>query len=150
MTIIRIKEFIGYSREDIYEFLRIHKNSFYEIILPKECSAEVDEPCIVYEYYKALYAGQLLSRISHDIFCNVPDPAKAGEFSIIIITARLKALAKLLFYFCAGYDWENNDDACVDFDVAATNVQGYMKEGEDFACWPYAEIISHLLEEEDL
>lgn len=104
MTIIRITEFKGYSKEDFYQFLRIHHNSFYDIIIPKEYGLEKDGDLFLQGYYNILYASQLLSHISHEIMWTHPDPMVKGEFSLIIITGKLKRLANLLHYFSKAYD----------------------------------------------
>ena len=90
MTDIRITEFKGYSKEDFYQFLRIHHNSFYDIIIPKEYGLEQDGDLFLQDYFNILYASQLLARISHNIMWSNPDPMVKGEFSLIIITTRLK------------------------------------------------------------
>jgi hypothetical protein len=69
MTAIRIKEFIGYSQQSLFEFLRIHNKSFFEIIIPKELGEQEDGEMFLQDYLNAIYVGKLLSRISrHDLF----------------------------------------------------------------------------------
>jgi hypothetical protein len=150
MTIIRIKEFKGYTTTDFLEFLRIHTKSFYEIIIPKELDPEKDGDLFLQDYYNAIYIGQLLSRISHDIMWTTPDPYKKGEFSFIIITTKLKRLAKLLFYLTNAYDWEDNDEACIDLEIKATDISNLLKEGEEFACPSYVQFLNDYLEENEL
>jgi hypothetical protein len=91
--------------------------------------------------------GQLLSRISHDLFYPRPEPCSKGEFSFIIITGEIKRLAGLLFYFCNSFDWQENEDDCVDFQVAAADVQQMLKDNEEYACPCYVEFINQYLEE---
>lgn len=150
MTIIRINQFRGYSEEAFFEFLRIHSKSFYEIIIPKELDREKDGEMFLQDYYNAIYAGQLLDRISHEIMWTLPDPFTKGEFSFIIITTRLKKLAKLLFYFCNAYDWKNNEDACINFQAKAADIDNLLRQGEEFACPSYVQFINQYLEENEL
>lgn len=149
MTIIRITEFKGYTEEDILQFLRIHSKSFYEIIIPKELGLEEDGEMFLQDYFNAIYAGQLLSRISHDILWTHPDPLVKGEFSFIIITGRLKKLAALLHYFCNAFDWEGNEDACIEFQITAANTGSILQKGEEYACPSYVEFINQYFEENE-
>lgn len=149
MTVICITEFKGYTKEDIYQFLRIHSKSFYEIIIPKERGWEEDGELFLQDYYNAIYASQLLSRISHDILCTHPDPRKKGEFSFIIITGRLKKLAGLLHYFCQAFDWQDNEEACLQFQIAASDPERMLRKGEEYACPSYVEFINQYFEENE-
>lgn len=142
MTDIRITEFKGYSKEDFYQFLRIHHNSFYDIIIPKEYGLEQDGDLFLQDYFNILYASQLLARISHNIMWSNPDPMVKGEFSLIIITTRLKRLANLLYYFSNAFDWETNEDAYINFQIAALNTEGFLRQGEVYACPSYVTIIN--------
>lgn len=149
MTVIRILEFKGYSLEDFHEFLRIHTKSFHEIIIPKELSLEKDGEMFLQDYYNAVYTGQLLSRISDDIMWTHPDPFEKGEFSFIIITTKLIRLAKLLHYLCNAFDQQHNEDAYIDFQVKASDMNNLLEEGEEFACPSYVQFIDQYLEENE-
>lgn len=149
MTVIRITEFQGYTEDDILEFLRIHRKSFYEIIIPKELGLEHDGEIFLQDYYNAIYAGQLLSRISHDILWTHPNPMQKGEFSFIIITGQLKRLARLLHYFCKAFDWQNYEDDCIQFQMTASDVESFLQKDEEYACPSYVEFINQFLEENE-
>jgi hypothetical protein len=149
MTEIRIKEFRGYSQDDIYEFLRIHKRNFYQVIIPKEYSLEKDDIVFTHDYYRAIYIGQLLWRMSCDIGYSCPEPFEVGEFRFFIITAKLKKLAALLYRLVNAYDRENNEDAYIDFEIEAADMDGYMKEGEEYACRNYVEFLNEYLEDQE-
>jgi hypothetical protein len=147
MTIIRITEFKGYSTGDFFQFLRIHSKSLYGVVIPKEHSLEEHGPVFLMDYYNAVYAGQLLSRLSDDIAVVHPAPFEKGEFGFIVMTRRLKQLARLLHYFCSAYDWENHYDTCVQFQVVAADMYGILREDEQFACPFYVEFINEYLQE---
>jgi hypothetical protein len=149
MTTIRITEFKGYTEEDFLSFLRIHSRSFYEIIIPKELGLEQDGEMFVQDYYNAIYVGQLLSRIAHDIFWTHPNPLVKGEFSFIIITGRLKKLAALLHYFGKAFDWEDNEEACMQFQIKAADIVGLLQKGEEYACHSYIHFLNQYFEENE-
>jgi hypothetical protein len=147
MTVIRIKEFFGYSLDSFSEYVSLHRRSFIDVVLPKEYD-DKNPALLAEDYYRAVYAGQLLSRISHDLLFTSPHPAQKGEFSFIIITSKWKTLAKLLFLFSQAYDVKDNLDAYIAFSDAAYQIDGYLKEGEELVCGSYLNMIEDYLDEE--
>lgn len=146
MTEIRIKEFTGYSVDDWYQFLCTYRRSFYLIVIPKEYSESEYGEAFLMDFYKATYITQLLSRISYDILCGMTNPYEPGYFMFYIITNRLKALAKLLYYFCNGYDWDNNEEACIGLETDALYIEHMMKEGEAYAGGLFIDFVNNYLD----
>ena len=145
MTIIRITEFKGYSKEVMIGFLNIHGKSFHEVLLPKLYTAHSCAGISLQDYFNALWAGQLLYRISHDIWWNHPDPFSHEDFSIIVITSRINTFAGLLHYLCAANNWEDSEEVCIQFHVDANNILNKLRKGEEIACYSYAQFISQHL-----
>jgi hypothetical protein len=123
MTVIRIKEFFGYSLDSFNEYLCLYRNSFIDVVIPKEYNDNIPA-LLVEDYHRAVYAGQLLSRISHDMLFTSPHPALEGEFSFIVITSKWKTLTKLLHLFSQAYNVEDNLDAYIAFSNVASNIEG--------------------------
>lgn len=150
MTTIRITEFKGYSEASFLDYLNLYSKSFYEIIIPKELELKKDGPMFIQDFYNAVYVGQLLSRISDDVLCTLPEPFVKGEFSFIVLTTELEKLASLLYYFSTAFDFKDNEEAYIDFQCAASDINNLLKEGEEFACPTYVHFIDQYLEENDL
>jgi hypothetical protein len=146
MTEFRIKEFRGYTEADIHAFLRIHSKSFYRVLLPKENCFSPDHYQFTSDFYRALYAGQLFSRISEDIFYPANDPFEPGEFCFIIICNRLKDLAAVLYLLTKAFNREEHEADYLHFEKTARDVSSWLKEGEEPACFFYAEFLNEYCE----
>jgi hypothetical protein len=147
MTVIRIKEFFGYSLESFSEFLHIHRKSFIEVIVPKEYDDTVPG-LLAEDYYRAMYAGQLLCRISDDFLFTCPPPGRTGEFGFIVITSKWKTLARLLFLLSQAYDADDNLDAYLAFSETASDDFSYLRQNEKLACPAYFDIIEDYFAED--
>ncbi|HEV7332735.1 MAG TPA: hypothetical protein VGN63_16975 [Flavisolibacter sp.] len=146
MITIRIIEFRGYTESLFLEFLRAHPLSFINIIIPKDFGSDEDPLMIVDEYWRALYTGQLLGRLSDDILHDIPDPDLPGEFSFIIATTRWEELAGLLVRLFKACDPKEEDsDAVADFMVEAATFIAAIPEDEPIYCDRFLDIIEDLL-----
>lgn len=148
MTTIRITEFKGYSNEDIIEFLKIHRKSFYEVSIPKTCAPDVDIERFLQDYYNAMYTGQLLYRISHDIFWTTPDPYTTEEFSFMAITTAYKTFAGYIHYLTKAFDPSGHPDEASSFEQTAYYLT-YLKDEEKLACYEFADVIMQYTPEVD-
>jgi hypothetical protein len=140
MTIIRITEFKGYSKEDMIGFLNIHGKSFYTVVVPKRYTLDIDGDHFLQDYYNAMYTGQLLYRISHDIFWTTPDPCTKDTFSFIVLTTAIKTFASLLQYLNESFDADHHPNTSAKFEETAYSL-AYLRDEEKLTCYNFAEII---------
>ncbi|HEV7329404.1 MAG TPA: hypothetical protein VGN63_00035 [Flavisolibacter sp.] len=145
MITIRITEFAGYTKELFLDFLNAHPLSFSNIIIPKDFGSDDGPELIIDEYWRALYIGQLLGRISDDILHTIPHPDYPGEFSFLIATTRWEELAGLLVWIFKGCDPKEEDiDAVADFMVATATFIGSLPDDEPIYCDRFLDIIEDL------
>jgi hypothetical protein len=96
MSVIRIREFEGYSRKDFENYVQVEDCSLVMILLPKLSDRE-NPGLISTEFFRAAHLGQFLKRIAIEFYYVIPDPAEPGNFVFIISTHNQKLLAKLLY-----------------------------------------------------
>jgi hypothetical protein len=147
MTTIKIKEFFDYSEEDIYAFLKIHRRTFYQVVIPKEYSFTEHGDRFIHDYYRALYVGQLLERVSIEVLPSYPEEFDKGEFSFIVISSWQLSLARVIFEIIKGYNHEENEERCMAFEERAVHARGMLRKGEEWACPLYIAFIEQYLEE---
>lgn len=134
MTLLIIEDLIGYGEKEFETLLENHPKLYYEVVIPKEYDLEENGPLFLSDFYKAIWLGQLFWRISDDFMVACGHPYKKGEFSFIIITGKVKALAKLLAFCSSVYDLENNEDGYFEFEEQSVMYENCLKPGEDIAC----------------
>ena len=140
MINIRLTEFKGYTEEMFLQYLRCHGTSFITILIPKDFDDE--EPgLLVQDYLRALYTGQLLGRLSEDVMHSIPDPAKPGQFSFIIATARWEELAGLLVYLYKSFDWDDHLDDYLAFGDCISRFLEKADEDEEITCPYFLDVI---------
>jgi hypothetical protein len=65
MIKININEFQNYDSKSMYEYLLVQNDTEFEIIIPREAVAGINEKyMLAIEFIGAAYAGHLLSEIS--------------------------------------------------------------------------------------
>lgn len=147
MTTIRIREFFDYTEDDIYHFIRIHKRSFYQIIIPKEYSFTENGDKFLDDYYRAIYAAQKLFRVSFDLLASYPEPFDKGEFSFIVVCGWHRSLAGVIYEIAKGYNWEKDEEQCAAFEENALQAMDMLREGEEWACPCYIEFMKQYFED---
>ena len=130
---IKIAACSGYTEHDFRSILPSRRSTYVDVILPKQ-SKEKTEHLIGYEYLKAAYVGQLLSRIADDFMFNEPNPLKTGCFSFIVATSNWKKLAAILAWVIKGYTKKDFDP---DFDIESYTFYEKLAPGESIACHRY-------------
>lgn len=147
MTTIRIKEFFDYTEGAIYEFIKIHKRSFFRIVIPKEYSFTEHGDRFINDYYRAVYVGQRLSRVSFEVMASYPEPFGKGEFSFIVVSSRHRLLAEVVYEIINGYNRERSEEQCMAFEERAVNATDMLVEGEEWACPLYIEFMNEYFED---
>lgn len=149
MTLIFIHRFFGYSAQDFEAYLKKQRKLYYEIVIPKEYSRDQNGPGFLTDFYKAIWLGQMFRRISDDFMLASGNPYEKGEFSFIIITGKIKALAKALAYCSLVYDIKNNEDSYIEFENECVDYEKCLQKGEDFACDSLVEFLNEYAEGRD-
>lgn len=147
MTTIRIQEFFDYPEADIYQFIKIHRRTFFNVIIPKEYSFTEHGDRFINDYYRALYVGQLLERVSIEVLASYPEEFDRGAFSFIVISSWQLSLARVIFEIIKGYNREKNEEQCMAFEERAVNARDMLWKGEEWACPLYIAFIEQYLEE---
>lgn len=143
MTLININQFFGYSEKCFYDYLRLHRTCFIEVVIPKNSTHNQPE-LVIDDFYRAIYTGQLLSRISEDCLFNLPDPGTKGEFGFIISTKQFKKLAGILFLLSQAYDHDNHPEPSLAFSKTAAYIEHYLMENEELWCQLYLDMLEDL------
>ena len=139
MTIINIEEFSHFSEEDIYEFLKIESPRLILVQIPGDIDNETGYP-YEFNYYRAIYVGQLLDQISTEFLYNFPEPCGPDYFAFLIMSDQWEKLAGLLYHFSQGFC---NDNYTPDFDILISEeVYLWSDNEEEFACLDYLEMIA--------
>ena len=103
MLEINITEFRDYDQKGLHEYLSLHEETLFRIMLPKSSLAYQEENFIIYwQYYLAAHAGQKLSDIASKFEYFVPSEFKPIDFLFLLECADMEKLAEVLFVIING------------------------------------------------
>ncbi len=132
MLTIKLNEFKGYDYKAIYEYLMVHNESEFKIVIFKESQALKDDNFIVFwDYYISLFIGQKLSEIATSFAYFVPCVYKTGYFAFEFTITDMEKLSDTLYYILQGYNPDSDEETFLKFqNEAAAFMQsaGYDQE----------------------
>ena len=119
MKTINLTDLKNYNCSLIEEYLEMHPDVLYEIIIPWEQheSPGTDHLSCMLQYINAAYAGQLLSLCSLSFGYNVPSHCQRIPFRFEIEIHAANQLPQTLFTITEAYF--THEDAMVEFSVQA-------------------------------
>ncbi len=122
MTKINISDFFDYDSKAVYEFLFVHAETKYEIIIPRGFIAGKDDNyCIATEYINASYAGQRLTQITDTFAYFVPSEFTKKPFHFEITATCLEKLADTLHFVIQGFNFNDTNDKFITFQSLAAD-----------------------------
>lgn len=147
MLEINTSEFGDYDQQGLLEYLVLHEETSFQVIMPKKSLPYKDENIAIYwQYYLAALAGQKLSEISTLFEYFVPCEFVAIDFRFHFKTENMEKLSEVLFTIINGCYHVNDaynkfhDEGTIFFESA---MDGKIKA----ATWGLLRIADKYLEE---
>ena len=148
MTKISIPNFLTHTPQSLYIHLLRQNDTEFEIIIPREKLAGIDENNdILFEYLLAAYAGQLLSQVATSFAYYVPCPKRNDSIYFRVIVPDLEKFTDTLYLIIQGFNYSSDDDLNSDFSVDASYFLSNAYD-EDYECntWGLLHIASQYLD----
>jgi hypothetical protein len=141
---IKLFEFIGYSKDDLYQYLNIQNENSFKIIIAKQTvESGNDDYDIFHEYHVLTWVGQNLYLLADEFSYYVPSVKQKRSFVFYVTVNDMIQFSNQLQYLITGL-FDINSTGDIDFYMDAANFYISVFEEEeievDVGCWGSLEI----------